>query len=574
MASNSESSTTENVESVETISETSSTTTSTSTLIAPENEETTEETTDTFLLRFSLTCKPFGLPDLPGIAFEAIRYFDDPMLNLTYRDYGSEIVYKFEVNKEWPKYGNALTFIVEGKTYNVDLEPYEVRTFTTKSRDNRENSVLLTFQGAGGKAFNHISMDYFDKVIQNSLGFILEKPTERQKFKRTQIFNANRYCVIRKPDNLASIPDFLPIEDPIKKKVHHIKIGYDGKLYNCGRCMTQHGRRCPMLEDFYAAKKERERMEREEEIKTKLISDSTLRNVDQLGLRADVMTMSGGGLGQVVQAAIDDPGTKDKSHVVLIGGANDIKNHSYENDAEFVENVCTTISKIHDLANNEKEKKFTLVNSHPKTNDDIIKSPEEIIETTSRQIYLHKKLQEEVAKLPNLDPPITNVDIIDVEYEIDDTGHPTIEGTAEILQTLNDFMKLEQNLIWNTEFSTTANKYKGVQSIYRYGCNHCSGFGQSVQYGKYRNGNVCDECMDLLRANAPLRDFSLMDTIRKEVTSKLENPTLTRAAPDEEEEENTRKKKVQRLNVEPTNENEVTNEGTNEVQDVEMPDQV
>ena len=462
---------------------TSSDTSSTSTTVA--NSETCNvstvvepecmETTNTFVLKFSLVCRPFKLPEYADVAQEAIRYFNDPDISVDRRKQGSEVLYRMEINEQRPKFGNALTFTVEGIKYNVDLLPYEPARGRGRKRDN---TILLTFQQAGQRMYSHISMEIFDKIIQNELSLTLEKPTEKQKIRYTQVYNGNRYCVIKKPDNLAEIPDFLPIVDPINKTTHYIRITYAGKLYNCGRCLQQHSGQCPLLADFYMAKEERERMERENEIKTKLISDSTLRNADQLGLCADVMTMSGGGLGQVVQAAIDDPDTKNKTHVMIMGGTNDIKNRAFENDIEFAQNISSTITKIYDLATSQPEKKFTLINSHPSYEDGTENNLEEIQRKTREQ-YLHVKLHETVKKMPGLEAPITNVDIVDVKYDIDETGHPTVEGTIQILHTLNDFVKPDK-FIWNNDYIATENKYRGVQSIYKYGCNHCTGYGQSI----------------------------------------------------------------------------------------------
>ena len=562
---------TQNIESMETTSETSSTSTSTSTLVAEDTNETTEavETTDTFTLRFSLVCRPFKLPGYPEVALEATRFFQDPQISVTNRQEGSELVYKFELNEQKPKYGNSLSFVVEGQKYNIDLLPYEEEEEEYRPRysyggNNRENNLLLTFMYAGQRKYKNISMEYFDNLIQKDLGLTLEKATEKQKIKGTQIFNGNRYCVVRKPENLAVIPDFVPVQDHIKKKTYRIRISYDGKIYNCGRCNGQHGRRCPQLTEFYAAKEERERMERNNEIKTKIISDSTLRNVDRLGLCADVMTMSGGGLGQVVQSAIDDPDTRDKSNVILLGGANDIKNSKFDNDKEFAQNVSATIAKIHEYASNVPEKKITLVNSHPRSTDNNFINNEENVERMTRVNYLHTKLKEEIEKMPSLEPPIQNVDIIDVEYDVDESGHPTIEGTLEILHTLNDFLLLEKKLIWHNDYIVTEKKYRGVQAIFKYGCNHCYGFGQAIQHTKHRNSIVCDDCMDMLRHNAQIGDCTLIDNIREEVTKKLADPPLNRALSDDEE-ENARTKKRQCLNEQPNIQNED--------QDVEMPQQ-
>ena len=88
--------------------------------------------------------------------------------------------------------------------------------------DDRKNNLLLTFVAAGSRDYEHISHDQFDKTIQNDLCFTLEKPTEKQKIRLTTIFNGNRYYVIRKQENLASIPNFISILDPNTKAIHHI----------------------------------------------------------------------------------------------------------------------------------------------------------------------------------------------------------------------------------------------------------------------------------------------------------------------------------------------------------------
>ena len=94
------------------ITEVSSEASSTVTLVAQEDQETS----DTFILRFSTACSPFRLPEHAEIGLAAIEKFEDPMLTCTHRTEGAEIVYKIELTKQVPKYGNSLTFIIEGNT--------------------------------------------------------------------------------------------------------------------------------------------------------------------------------------------------------------------------------------------------------------------------------------------------------------------------------------------------------------------------------------------------------------------------------------------------------------------------
>ena len=71
----------------------------------------------------------------------------------------------------------------------------------------------------------------------------------------------------------------------------------------CGRCGIDHVRGCEKLKEFYAAKE----LRKKEVIDMKLLSDSTLRHAEQVGLRADVLCMSGVGIGHLANALRGDP---------------------------------------------------------------------------------------------------------------------------------------------------------------------------------------------------------------------------------------------------------------------------
>ena len=56
-----------------------------------------------------------------------------------------------------------------------------------------------------------------------------------------------------------------------------------------------------------------------------------------MGLRADVCAMSGGGLGQVIQASLDDPTNVEYETMVLVGGTNDSKTEIFPTNEVFAE---------------------------------------------------------------------------------------------------------------------------------------------------------------------------------------------------------------------------------------------
>ena len=73
---------------------------------------------------------------------------------------------------------------------------------------------------------------------------------------------------------------------------------------------------CPFLQAFYAATDARSK----EQIDLKVVSDSSLRLAEQVSLRADVLCMSGGGLGHLVTVLRDDPMLKERKGIALATG--------------------------------------------------------------------------------------------------------------------------------------------------------------------------------------------------------------------------------------------------------------
>ena len=55
-------------------------------------------------------------------------------------------------------------------------------------------------------------------------------------------------------------------------------------------------------------------------------------------------------------------------------------------------------------------------------------------------------------------------------------------------------------MIWNEKYCIAGSIYNGVQSIYKYGCNHCRLFGKQITHLE-GNRNVCDRCYVKLRTN-------------------------------------------------------------------------
>ena len=483
-------------------------------------------TTDLFFLKFSKTCRPFKLPEYPEIAYLAGLHFNDPAVNVTFDFHKGEKFYIMETT-EHHSVEQKMKFTVRNRDYFIKLDASAPANIRRKKRENRsggsnDDGLLLTFYQAGRKFLNGVPNSTFDHELQKTLGLELYLPTQKQRIKDTPLFNGNRFAVVKRPENLAKIPDSMPVTDPVTNKVFHIRISYFGQLFYCARCMKKHGRKCPELTEFYEAKDKRDAMARNNQITTKIMSDSTLRHADALGMTADVLCMSGGGVGQVVQAAFDDPdvGTKD---IIVVAGANDVKNNKYETEKEYAESLNQTMAKVSVLAENDPDRDILIVTCDPippiSTTDEASEEqghdadPQVEYKRVIRREYMHRFINDYVVLAKQRSRPIENLYSMKVKYETDDTGHPTINGTKQILHQINNLDKIDQKLIWNPNFVTNERMYRGVQSVFRYGCSCCYKWGEDITNENCHNPQVCDACTESIRNNSRTLGYPLLDEV-------------------------------------------------------------
>ena len=222
----------------------------------PEGEAT--EVCDTFTLTFSKHCIPFGLPTYPEIASKAKLHFQDEAMTVDWRDEYADKVYIMELTKAADK-EQMMTFTIRGEEVTIKLEP--IQRGQKNGRGRREDGLLLTFKDAGKRFMKHIPNTELDRILQNELSMEILKPTEMQRIPDTDVFNGNRYAVIKRPQDINSIPDSLPVRDPATGRHFQIRIRYKGKKWYCAKCMDKHEGACPALKAFYEAKDIRKKME-------------------------------------------------------------------------------------------------------------------------------------------------------------------------------------------------------------------------------------------------------------------------------------------------------------------------
>ena len=117
---------------------------------------------------------------------------------------------------------------------------------------------------------------------------------------------------------------------------------YRGQMWWCRRCQVEHVGACEALKAFYAACD----LRAVQQINVKVVANSTLRHAEQVGLCADVLCMSGGGIGHLVNAiSRDDPVMQERGKISLVTALNDVR-VPYGDNNEFVFAVQKGIERL------------------------------------------------------------------------------------------------------------------------------------------------------------------------------------------------------------------------------------
>ena len=311
----------------------------------------------------------------------------------------------------------------------------------------QKTGKLITFVNCTSGVLKAIKNSSFDDSIQKHGA--LQKMTELQKLKGTTCFNGNRYCVI---EPKGDIPSSIQVPDEYGN-FHTISIRFKGQSYYCGVCNVTHVGPCPAKQAFYAEKAIRAKLQ----IDMQIISDSTLRQVDQLGLSANVMCMSGGRAGNVANILHDDPSIKTKTSVIVVAGFNDVTNNK-ESLKDFELKTDCAISKfVHSTSDTQK---LTLISPllAPNFANDLqrskLSSYNNLLQQTSEQ---HKNVFV-------FSPDPTYVEFLGI--------HPTANGTANLIHQINE--GIGGTLLRNADFIVAKSIYQGCQSVLTYGCIMCN----------------------------------------------------------------------------------------------------
>ena len=368
----------------------------------------------------------------------------------------------FHVHVERDVNVNDLPVLKFKKRTRFSSEIVEVEVPSTKVPTNpgrRKGTLITILKCALTREHKKLENKLFDDAFKD-IGS-LEKQTCYQFYRETSNLNGNRYLVVN-VDDLKKIPSSITINE------FTFYTRFKGQTWKCGRCWKEHVGGCPEIKAFYEAREKRKELE----IKSQLVSDSTLRLVEQVGLKADVLCVPGGGLGDLANAIVDQ--NSEKEQLVVIGGINDVVNANLNTNSEFAFVVDKGLEKL-DFITKENEKcSLTLIS--PVVPFEGLQS----VVQEDRYSLLIERLKHYSEANPKL--KLAHLDLGSIKFH--DALHPDEEGSEDVLRQLH---KMCGDLIWNEDHLLHSKHYGGVEKAQRWGCKAC------WAEGLFPLG-LCDKC--------------------------------------------------------------------------------
>ena len=335
-----------------------------------------------------------------------------------------------------------------------------------RSRNHDPDATKVRIFGAFDGKHRALDNYLFDEYFA-SLGAEMVIPTQIERYFDRRDFNENRYIVVKKTDSNGKKIDF---GERIYVGGASFKISYKDQLKFCGRCKIRHGWDCPIRarENFLRE----QRKGKTDDIK--IYADSHLQQTNQLALRSDVACMSGGGIGQIINAIPFDQPHKE---AMICAGNNDLKAVSI---GEFVYTVDKAAEKLADLTTT-----MPITVALPPIRN-------EIPELKIKGEYLRDTLKK-----------VDNATIINLtDIELNESQHPTAKGTKDMLMQIH---AVKEIIMPDCENDILSNqRYRGVQTLFKTGCRGCD----TLSYTNF----LCETCKE----NASVVDTTkIEDDIKK-----------------------------------------------------------
>ena len=327
----------------------------------------------------------------------------------------------------------------------------------------RKDGTLVTIVDGDLGTAHRIPNQMFNQVMAAYGDVVMA--TKPQTDKSTNMFNGNRMCVVDTKNSTNKLPNRIIVNN------ESFLIKYRGKTWFCSNCQVEHTGACSYLKEFYEALNKNKDME----IQNLIISDSTLRLVENVGLKADISCMSGATIGQLATALEQNPNLHKYKNVVVAAGCNDITVKDMCDYESVAKKIDFSLHRLAEVGIRQKDKiKLSFLNTSPYT---LEQTPIEEFSSA----YLREVSSDILTKfgITALTPP-TYSD----EWS---NGHPTETGTKELL---NSVIPVMEDLVINENFTTTDKLYRGVETLWVSGCSGCR------TRGRFPQNHFCADCID------------------------------------------------------------------------------
>ena len=369
-----------------------------------------------------------------------------------------------------------LAFIPKYRQVERQSRNYGYRsTRDTSHRPKRKEGTFITVYRAYRNEHRQLHNELFDDYFR-SIGIEVIKTTLPQFKKGTRVLNNNRYLVVQKLDEHKELRDklgsFITVEG------QRFYIVYTGLEKYCYECSRKHGYDCPTR----ARNEFLEKLRKGKTSKRKIYADSIARHANVPALTTDVACMSGGGIGQIINAISYD---SKHDEVVVMAGTNEVV-HT-KDPAEFVFIIDKSMEKLKKLS--EEVVTTFVLPCIPLVTPDM----------KAKATYL----EEGVRKIES----VKVIALEEIEHDADEI-HPTENGTRTMINQLHSHLNEEIIVDGAEEGDITTRKYGKVQALYKVGCRTCD----DHSYTPF----MCEECKKGKENEASVNRLMELFTIAEE----------------------------------------------------------
>eukprot|EP00112_Aurelia_sp_Birch-Aquarium-sp1_P003920 Seg1444.4 transcript_id=Seg1444.4/GoldUCD/mRNA.D3Y31 product="hypothetical protein" protein_id=Seg1444.4/GoldUCD/D3Y31 len=369
-------------------------------------------------------------------------------------------VYKIQCKSggDFKKLKNFKLAIKDGKEERARSIGLELPRNHKPKGQEFHNGTVLTIIGSCENGLEQEENEHFDTFFSD-YGTIVQN-TWFQTYKGNNQNNGKRCIVIQLKQGTVVSRD-IDYSNDKTNATGRIRVFYKGQPYDCIRCQAIHDGQCPkrMAEREI---EEEDKLDREIKTKTLIISDSTLRKAAAMKTNADIVCISGGKIGHLVNSLSYNEKMLKYDNYVFVGGLNNIdRGESKETErAQTYKQLLEVGKAVKDIVDADEKKTFYLV---PPINAPS-KDPIKIKDTTE----LMKNMEINNRKQGKIEVIETNISSSDKKI-FDDDLHLNQIGTTRLMKSIDDAIG---NLL-RKEKVTTNRMYSKVETEYPWGCNAC-----------------------------------------------------------------------------------------------------